>query len=198
MTSLMPGDDVRTRLHTITEAHAEAHAEAAPAAVVHATADPEGTRLITLLLAAEAVTEEQVDAALVEHLRTGDPVGDILVAHRALAEEYLVAALSQLHQLQRVSLRGYAPDGALAQALPERLARRLQAVPIAEADGLVLLAVARPLDDEDLLRVEESLGRRVRQLLADRREIDQLHQRVHRDHYADLATQHPDSQGEIL
>lgn len=189
MTSLLPGDDVRTRLRTVT-APTEAPEAPEASAVVHATPDPEGTRLVTLLLAAEAVTEEQVEAALVEHLRTGDAVGDILVAHRALAEEYLVAALSQLHQLQRVSLRGYTPDAAIAQRLPERLARRLQAVPIAEADGVVLLAVARPLDDEDLLRVEESIGRSVRQLLADRREIDQLLQRVHRDHYADLATQH--------
>ena len=148
------------------------------------------TQMSQMLTRSGLVTAEQLQRATVEYSRTGDPVGDILVAHGAITEDVLVAALSELHQVQRVGLTDAEPDLAVARMLPEPLAQSLQVLPVAEAgdDGTVLLAVGRLLAPEDLERVEEALDRPVRQLLANRTDLDQLIQRVHSEHYADVST----------
>jgi hypothetical protein len=71
------------------------------------------------------VTDEHLQRAMLEYSRTGDPLGDILVAHEAISEDVLVAALSEVHQLQRVGLTDFEPDVEVSRRLPERLARTL-------------------------------------------------------------------------
>ncbi len=136
------------------------------------------------------VTSDQLQRAMLEYSRTGDPLGDILVAHEAISEDVLVAALSEMHQLRRVGLADFEPDYELARRIPEELARRLQVIPVAEEEGLVLLAVARPLDADDVLTLEELLGQSFETLLANRADLDQLIQRVHSSYYSDVATQY--------
>jgi glycosyltransferase XagB len=145
-------------------------------------------QMARMLTRSGLVTEDQLQAATLEYSRTGDPLGDILVAHGAISEDVLVAALSELHQLQRVGLTDFEPDDEVTRALPEALAQELQIMPVARTADEFLVAVARPLGHEDLDRVETALGRPVRQLLANRIDLDQLIQRVHSHHYAEVAT----------
>ncbi len=134
------------------------------------------------------VTAEQLQRAMLEHARTGDPIGDILVSHESISEDVLVAALSEMHQMQRVGLGDLEPDLEVARRLPQPIALRLQAIPLAERGGTVLLAVARPLVEDDLSEVQRVLGSSFRQLLTNRTELDQLIQRVHSAHYAEVST----------
>lgn len=147
-------------------------------------------QMAQLLSRTGLVTDAQLQRAMLEYSRTGDPLGDILVSHGAITEDVLVAALSETHQMERVSLADFAPDYEVSRRLPEPLARRLQALPVAETDDdVVLLAVARPLSVYDADAVERALGRPFRQLLAHRTELDQLLQRIHSNRYSDRATQ---------
>ncbi|MFB9312858.1 glycosyltransferase [Nocardioides plantarum] len=146
-------------------------------------------QMAQMLTRSGLVTPEQLQRAMLEHSRTGDPLGDILVSHESISEDVLVAALSEMHQLQRVGLADFEPDYDLSRRLPERLARTLQVVPVAESDGEVFLAVARPLSTDDAVQVEAALGQPFRQLLANRTDLDQLLQRVHSSHYSDTSTQ---------
>ncbi len=141
-------------------------------------------RLSEMLTRGGLVSAEQLQLAHREYERTGDPFGDILVAHEIVSEDVLVAALSEIHGMQRVSLAGAEHDLDIARELPEHLARRLRAVPVS-GDHVV---VARPLSDADEMLLREALGRPFRQLLANRSEVDQLVQLVHRDHYATEST----------
>ena len=136
------------------------------------------------------VTSEQLQRAMLEYSRTGDPLGDILVSHESKSEDVLVAALSEMHQMQRVGLADFEPDYDISRRLPEPLARRLQAIPVAESDDTLLIAVARPLSADDATDVEEAVGQPIRQLLANRTDLDQLIQRVHSSFYADVSTQY--------
>ncbi len=145
-------------------------------------------QMARMLTRSGLVGDEQLQEAMLEYARTGDPLGDILVAQGAISEDVLVAALSERYQLQRVGLTRFEPDYELARRLPERLAHRLQAIPVAEAGDTLLVAVTRPLADDDAEDVERALGQPFRQLLANRTDVDQLVQRVHSDHYADVAT----------
>ena len=145
------------------------------------------TQMTQMLSRSGLVSDEQMHAALLEYSRTGDPIGDILVSHGAIAEDVLVAALSEVHQLQRVGLADFDPDLDVLRSLPEPLAQTLQVVPVARNGGEVLLAVARPLESEPLAAVQEALGAPVRQLLANRTDLDQLIQRAHSHQYAEVA-----------
>ncbi len=142
---------------------------------VHADAEtPQARRtrvqVAQMLTGSGLVDDEQLQRAMLEHSRTGDPLGDILVAHGAISEDVLVAVLSEVHQMQRVGLDELTPDPEVTRLLPEPLAQRLQAIPVAEADGTILLAVGRPLRREDAAAVETALGPGTpfRQLLANR------------------------------
>lgn len=145
-------------------------------------------QMAQMLTRSGLITDDQLQRAMLEYSRTGDPLGDILVSHEAITEDVLVAALSEMYQMQRVGLSEFTPDLEVARRLPEPLAQAFQAVPVAATDDLVLLAVARPLDTEQAAEVEEALGSPFRQLLANRTELDQLIQRVHARHYAEVST----------
>lgn len=147
------------------------------------------TQMAQMLLKSGLVTEDELQTATLEYARTGDPLGDILVAHGAISEDTLVAALSEQYQMQRVGLTDFEPDLELAQRLPEPLALAFQAIPVAATEGEVILAVARPLDREQTEAAETALGAKVRTLLANRTELDQVIQRVHSAYYSDLSTQ---------
>ena len=142
----------------------------------------ERLELVRRLRAHALATEDELDRATSECDRTGDPLGDILVSHGSISEDLRVATLSERHQLRRVVLTDFEPDPAVVRRLPRGLTRRLQALPVAETDGTVLLAVAHPLADEDLDAVAAALGAPFDQLLAHRRELDELIQRLHLDH----------------
>ena len=145
-------------------------------------------QMAQMLTRSGLISDEQLQRAMLEYSRTGDPLGDILVSHEAITEDVLVAALSEMYQMQRVGLAGFSPDLEVARRLPESLAHAFQAVPVAATEDLVLLAVARPLGPEQTAEVEEALGSPCRQLLANRTELDQLIQRVHARHYAEVST----------
>ncbi|MDO9496858.1 MAG: glycosyltransferase [Nocardioides sp.] len=160
-------------------------------------------QIAQMLTRSGLVTSEQLQRAMLEYSRTGDPLGDILVAHEAISEDVLVAALSEIHQMQRVGLAGFEPDLEVARRLPEPLALRLQAIPVAVTEEAVLVAVARPLAADDAALVEQALGGPFRQLLANRADLDQLIQRVHSLYYSDVSTQslmesHPDASAHVV
>ncbi|HEU5038426.1 MAG TPA: glycosyltransferase [Nocardioides sp.] len=145
-------------------------------------------QMAQMLTRSGLITDDQLQRAMLEYSRTGDPLGDILVSHEAISEDTLVAALSEMYQMQRVGLADFTPEMEVARRLPEPLAQACQAIPVAATEDLVLLAVARPLDAEQAAEVEEALGAPFRQLLANRTELDQLIQHVHARHYAEVST----------
>lgn len=177
--------------HTVNEIVAAIDAVYPPHETEFETPEARRSRMqmAQMLTRSGLVTDEQLQRAMLEYSRTGDPIGEILVSHESISEDVLVAALSEVHQMQRVGLSEFEADLAVARRLPEPLARINQIVPVAATEELVLLAVPRPLDAETCAQVEEALGTPFRQLLANRTEIDQLLQRVHSEGYADVSTQ---------
>jgi len=181
---------VRLVRHTVNEITAAIDSVYPPQGTEVETPEARRARMqmAQMLTRSGLITDEQLQRAMLEYSRTGDPLGDILVSHEAISEDTLVAALSEMYQMQRVGLSEFTPDMEVARRLPEPLALALQAVPVAATEDLVLLAVARPLGAEQAAEVEDALGSPFRQLLANRTELDQLIQRVHARHYAEVST----------
>jgi cellulose synthase/poly-beta-1,6-N-acetylglucosamine synthase-like glycosyltransferase len=141
-----------------------------------------------LLLQSGAINRTELELAELESRRTGQDIGDVLVAYELLAEEVLVAARCELHGLQPVGLVGADPDPVVASMLPREVSLAWRIVPVAITDDqTVLMAAGRPLDPRRLAEVEQYMGHRVEQLLASRKELDELIQRVNAEHFTEVA-----------
>ena len=115
------------------------------------TARENRTQLARMLLRSSLVSEVQLRVATVEHSRTGEPLGDILVAQGAISWDTLAAALSKLHQARLVRFADDEIDLEPVQRQPEPLAPSFWTDPVAHADGEATLAEVVPADEEDSL-----------------------------------------------
>lgn len=141
-------------------------------------------RLGQVLLRNGLVENAALEAGYAEHLaylpatdETRDEtveLGEVLVARGAISEEALVAVLSELHDLQRVTVAGVDVPGEVRRLLPLDLAVRARAVPVAARGEEVVVAAARPLDAATTARVREALGRPVTLVLAAAPEVERL------------------------
>jgi len=112
--------------------------------------------LASILLEAGVVTDEQIEAGLELRQQTGRRIGEALVELGAVTEVDLGWALARQLGLQFVDLDPGALDSDLIKSFPDGLLRRLQAVPLIQAERSLSIALADPTDAEamrELVRV---------------------------------------------
>jgi len=97
-----------------------------------------------LLQARGLVTEAQIDAALVRQAKEGGYLGRVLIDMGVLSEASLVAELASRLGIDFVDLGDYQVDPTAASRIPEALARRYCALPIAWDGPVLVVAVADP------------------------------------------------------
>ena len=126
-------------------------------------------QLGSLLLRDGVVTVEQLEACLTEKEANGGRLGEILVRHGIVSASQVARVLAEQHGLEYLELGRFEVDPAAAGLLPEKVARRLGALPIAFADDAVLIAVADPTDviASDDLRLALGLQIRLAVVAAD-------------------------------
>jgi len=84
-----------------------------------------------VLVAARAITQEQLDRAVERQRESGGPVGDALVATGAISETALAEALAREARVDYTDLAGDEPDTEAAALIPEATARGAWLVPVA-------------------------------------------------------------------
>ena len=138
-------------------------------------------QLGSLLLRDGLITSEQLEAALSER-ETGDRrLGEILVANGFAAGAEVARALAEQHELEFVDLAQVEIDPEAVALLPEKLARRYEALPVRFlAEDSVLIAVADPTNvlTSDDLRL--ALGLQVRLAVASGPDLARALGRVYR------------------
>jgi type IV pilus assembly protein PilB len=137
-------------------------------------ADERGSdsRLGAILIADDLITEAELQKALVIQKETGHLLGRILLDAKLISEKDLYWALARQAGLE------FEPDvdrakvpTELADLLLRADAVRLQAVPLRDDDGQVIVAVA---DARKVRDVEEILGRPMRAVLANPDQLNAL------------------------
>ena len=99
----------------------------------------------SLLLRDGMLTTEQLEAALAEKDITGRRVGEIVVSHGWVPAGAVARLLAEQHGLDYLDLTTVHADPEAAALLPEKYARRYEALPIRFLrDDLVLVTVADP------------------------------------------------------
>ena len=104
----------------------------------------EQDQLGVLLAERGLVTREQLASAGEESARTGRAITRVLIDNGSVTESDLVAVIAAGIGLEFVDLSDYPVDPVAVAAIPEALARRYQALPIAWEGRTLVVAMADP------------------------------------------------------
>jgi type IV pilus assembly protein PilB len=118
------------------------------------------------------VTTEQIEEALSRQRETSQLIGHILFDLGVVTERDLQEAWGTQLGREFVDLRQTVLSGELLGRLDGELARRHRALPIREERGVVVVAMANPLDVRALGEIANALGSPVRSVIASADELD--------------------------
>jgi len=129
-------------------------------------------RLGDLLLDKRFVTVAQLDAALDRQKKTGEPLGEALLALGLVSQDTLVQVLGLQFRLETREIDPYlVPLDAIA-ALPQELAALHEVFPLEiEPDGALSLAVNQPLSRQTLTELEAAAGRPLKLYLSTKSDL---------------------------
>lgn len=102
------------------------------------------SKLGEILKAQGAVTDEALREALAAQKTRNRPLGLILIEQGACDEVTVHRALAKQARMPFVDLEGKTPPGRLTERLAGNSAWELEAIPVAEKEGRVIIAVADP------------------------------------------------------
>jgi type IV pilus assembly protein PilB len=134
-----------------------------------------------LLLRDGVLTMDQLEACLAEREAEGGRLGEILVRHAIATPTQVARALAEQHGLEFVELGRFDLVPEATSLLPENVARRLSALPIAfDDDDSVIVAVNDPTDmmASDDLRL--ALGLQIRFVVVSTPDLGRTLDRVFR------------------
>jgi type IV pilus assembly protein PilB len=164
------------------------------------TAREEETRLPlgTLLVRDGVLTAQQLESALAEKERSGRRIGEIVVGNGWVSPAQIAKLLAEQHGLEYIDLARVEIEPAAAGLLPEKFARRYEALPIRFlAEDTVLVAVTDPTNvvTSDDLRL--ALGLNVRVAVAGASDLVAAIERLHRTTLGALEDDDEPDKGEV-
>jgi type IV pilus assembly protein PilB len=132
-------------------------------------------KLGEILLAADLITKEQLQEALVDHKKSSMKLGQFLVRKGIVSESDMVNALADQLKLEVYRPSRHAVDPELAGIVSFELANKYQVAPI-EIDGQLLrIAMTDPLGIRAMDEIEDKTRLEVETLICTERHLIQLH-----------------------
>ncbi len=123
------------------------------------------------LIQAGLITEEDLQAALVEHKRTGERLGVVLVRMGLASEKQVTKALAYQLGFPYASLADEPPDPAAIVLIPKEVALKRVCVAVRLEKNLLTVAMSDPLLFSLVQDLEFQTGYRIRQVVATRTDI---------------------------
>lgn len=117
------------------------------------------------------VTEAQLDDALARQRERGKRLGESLVDLGCLTRAQLYSVLAERSGVEFFDLTQHTIDPVLAALVPERVARRFQAIPVAQRPGEIVVAMDSPEDVFELDDLSSITGATIVPMLADPEEL---------------------------
>ena len=137
------------------------------------------TRLGKLVVDSGQVSEKDLERALQMQAETGERLGNLLVVLELITEETLVELLAEQYGVAAADLSNLnVPDNILS-LVPQEMARRYLAVPVAADSQSLSLAMVDPSDVVAIDDIEFATGLRVQPLIAAERAINEAVDRLY-------------------
>ncbi|MBX3746245.1 MAG: Flp pilus assembly complex ATPase component TadA [Verrucomicrobiae bacterium] len=129
------------------------------------------TDLGNRLIASGLINETQLDLATREQRRKGQPLSKVLVDLGLVPAEKISDYLAQAAQSRRVHFHQIKLDRAVTDLVPRDLARRFKAVPIAQYNGTLTVAMADPSNVVAIDHLGQLTGKHIDVVTATERDI---------------------------
>jgi type II secretory ATPase GspE/PulE/Tfp pilus assembly ATPase PilB-like protein/FixJ family two-component response regulator len=138
----------------------------------HVPAAPDADqRLLNLLKRSARLDAAQVAAIEQRMAAQHMPAIDAIVASGVLSEGDVAEAIARELKVPRLDLHEVSLGGAEVELIEEAVAHRLCVVPVSVQNGVLVVAMANPLDREAIQTLEFSTGLAIRAAVAPRKEI---------------------------
>jgi hypothetical protein len=138
-----------------------------------------GVPLGTLIFRAGLLTEEQLEDALQEGVRSGKRLGEVLLESGLIDERDLGRLLADQKGLRFVELSQLILDPAATALLSAEKAHMFAALPVGFEDGVPMVAVADPSNELVTENLRRALGSDPRLVVASRSDLHATIDRVH-------------------
>jgi MshEN domain len=138
-----------------------------------------GVPLGTLIFRAGLLTEEQLEDALQEGVRSGKRLGEVLLESGLIDERDLGRLLADQKGLRFVELPHLALDPAATALLSAERAHMFAALPVGFEEGVPVVAVADPSNELVTENLRRALGRDPRLVVASRSDLHATIDRTH-------------------
>jgi type IV pilus assembly protein PilB len=123
------------------------------------------------LIQAGLITEEDLNAALAEHKRTGERVGVVLVRMNLATEKQIAKALAFQLGFPYINLHENPPDATAVVLIPKEVALKRVCVAVGLEKNLLTVAMSDPLLFSLVQDLEFQTGHRIKQVVATRGDI---------------------------
>ncbi|MGE0041694.1 MAG: ATPase, T2SS/T4P/T4SS family [Vicinamibacterales bacterium] len=123
------------------------------------------------LIQAGLITEDDLRSALVEHKRTGERLGAVLVRMNLATERQIAKALAYQLGFPYLNLGESPPDAAIVTLIPKEVALKRSCVAVRLEKNLLTVALADPLLFSLVQDLEFQTGYRIKQVVATRADI---------------------------
>jgi type IV pilus assembly protein PilB len=123
------------------------------------------------LIQSGLITEEDLRVALVEHKRTGERVGVVLIRMNLATEKQIAKALAFQLGFPYVNLTEHAPDAEAVVLIPKEVAFKRVCIAIRIEKNLLTVAMSDPLLFSLVQDLEFQTGHRIKQVVSTRVDI---------------------------
>src|SRR5712691_882444 len=152
-------------------------------------AEQQRVPLGTLLVRDGLIRTDQLELALAEKEQTGHRLGEIVVAKGWVDAAALARLLAEQHGLEFLDLAFAQIDPAAATLLPEKLARRYDALPVRfVSQNVVLVAVSDPTNVVASDDLKLALGMNLQVGVSTAHDLANAIDRIHRPQISGTAT----------
>ena len=135
-------------------------------------------KLGEILIALNLIDEERLKNALTVSKVEKIPLGRALVRQHLLEEEQLARAIALQHDLKFVTLSGVTFDPELPRFVNATFAQRLHIVPIRCRDNRLTIAMANPIQRDELAQLESWCGMPIISVIAKESDIALAQQKI--------------------
>lgn len=136
--------------------------------------EADGPRIGDLLIAAGALTSDQLRTALQHQKSSRKRLGEVLVEMEVLSPRQLLAVLGEALRVPAVTLRHGLADPALLMVFGPEVCRACRSLPLFRVHGELTVAMAEPQSLETIDRLAAASGCRIRPVLALEHQIDEF------------------------
>lgn len=126
-----------------------------------------------LLIEAGKINQRQLDDALERQKKDKRLLGEILVTMGAVTEEEIAYCLSIQYGMPFLSLQNYELDDKVLTLFPKEMIQENLFVPLDQIGKIITVAVANPLHEDTLQKIEKQTGMQVQYFICTLNEIKQ-------------------------